>query len=125
MASSKPSEPFRTPSQGQALIGATNKFAWELYNELSKKKVGENLFLSPASISIALGMTYLGAKSNTEKQMADALHFSDVAPAHLHESLSDLQKAVNDTSGDYILNTANRLYGHKEFDFLKVSLILN
>src|SRR3990170_2960752 len=55
------------------LVGGNSAFAFNLYREL--KKTGGNLFYSPYSISLALAMTYAGARTETEKQMSDTLHF--------------------------------------------------
>lgn len=39
-----------------------NKFSFDLYKKLKDKSKEENLFYSPASISIAFAMTYAGAR---------------------------------------------------------------
>ena len=120
MATVTSTKVFRQPDEGVKIVRATNRFAWELYTDLSKTKAGKNVFLSPASISLALGMIHLGAKNATLTQMDKTLHFDDIAREHLHTSLSDLQKTLNDTAGNYVLKTANRLYGQKGYEFLSV-----
>lgn len=59
----------------EAVIEANNKFTVEVHKALKndQKFIGKNLFYSPSSLSIALAMTYLGAKGNTAGQMAKAL----------------------------------------------------
>jgi serpin B len=57
------------------LVGGNNGFAFDLYRALREKEDG-NLFYSPFSISIALAMTWAGARGETERQMADTLHFT-------------------------------------------------
>ena len=44
-----------------------------MYKSLAAEK--GNLVFSPYSISLALAMTYAGARGETERQMADTLHF--------------------------------------------------
>ena len=91
-------------------------FALELYQELAKKD--GNLFLSPYSISTALGMTYAGARGDTEKEMAKVLHFRE--QEKLHAAFAELIKAVNGDEKDrpYQLYTANMLWGQKGEGFL-------
>ena len=48
-----------------------NSFSFDLYHQLKLKK--GNLFFSPHSISIALAMTYEGAKGQTAKEMQTVL----------------------------------------------------
>ena len=50
-----------------------NKFAFELYGSL--KSQPDNIFFSPFSISQALAMTYEGARTETETEMAETLNF--------------------------------------------------
>ena len=55
------------------LVEGNSAFAFDLYQALSEED--GNLFYSPYSISLALAMTYAGARGETGQQMADTLHF--------------------------------------------------
>src|SRR5437764_9340647 len=72
----------------KAIANGNNRFAFDLYSRLRAEK--GNLFFSPNSISTALAMTYGGAKADTEKQMADVLHFK-LAQDQLHQAFSSLR----------------------------------
>ncbi|RQG91797.1 serpin family protein [Natrarchaeobius chitinivorans] len=50
----------------------------------------ENLFFSPYSISVALAMTYAGARGNTAEEMADALRY-ELAGDDLHAAFGALE----------------------------------
>jgi serpin B len=74
------------PNYG-TLIAGNNAFAFDLYHQLATGP--DNLFYSPLSISVALAMTYAGAKSTTESQMATALHYG-LPQAELHPAFDRL-----------------------------------
>src|SRR5512140_2159303 len=54
------------------LVQGNNAFALDLYQSL--RSGDGNLAFSPYSVSVALAMTYGGARGETEKQMAGTLH---------------------------------------------------
>src|SRR5258708_8446938 len=60
------------PTAKNPVADGNTQFALELYGKLSGQK--GNLFLSPFSISTALGMTSTGAKRKTLDQMNQTLH---------------------------------------------------
>jgi len=92
-------------------------FAFELYNKVKQHEGGDrNVFFSPLSISAALSMTYAGARGETEKQMAQTLHFS-LPQQRLHTAWSELMSDLNGAT-HYELAIANRLWGQKGFDFV-------
>ena len=104
--------PFAT-----ALSSADTKFAWQLFKQLSPMK--ENILFSPFSISIAMGMTYLGARTQTAKQVKDTMNYGDLDDAQVHEAHSQMQAAVLNQGSELIkIHVANRLYGHKNYNFL-------
>src|SRR4030042_202359 len=76
----------------EAVSGNTN-FAFDLYGKLKDRAPTDNLFFSPYSISTALAMTYAGARGNTEKQMAETLHFTLPGP-RLHSAFNTVQKQL-------------------------------
>ena len=120
---------FQNVEAGTNLSEANTKFTLELYMKRATID-NDNIFISPLSISIALAMTYLGARGNTKDQMKTVLHFNDVQEDCLHEAFSDLQSALvtnnvkNSTdnfknSTLYTLYMANRLFGQQNYTFLQ------
>jgi serpin B len=91
-----------SPSVGnadlEALVAGNTAFAFDLYHELSGAY--ENLFYSPYSISLALAMTYGGARGDTELEMARTMHY-DLAQAQLHAAFNALDQEL-ESRGDPI-----------------------
>jgi serpin B len=104
-------EDLKVVSQG------INKFSFDLYKKLKDKNKEENLFYSPASISIALAMTYAGARGNTEKQMANVLNFT-LPQDRLHPAYSKLIENLK-SNKDYELSIANALWLQKDYKYLQ------
>ena len=67
--SSKPrlTSPNVAPSDPADVANGNNAFALDLYRFLREEKKDGNLFYSPYSISLALAMTYAGARGQTEQ----------------------------------------------------------
>ena len=96
-------------------------FAFDLYGIAAAEE--GNLFFSPYSISIALAMTYVGAREETETQMADALEFT-LPQEQLHPAFNalDLELAARNSDDGVRLNVVNRLWGERTFTFLDTFL---
>ncbi len=56
------------------VAGASTAFGLDLLGRLCAAEPDQNVLISPASISSALGMVYPGARSTTAEQMAKVLH---------------------------------------------------
>ena len=110
-----------------ALVEGNSAFAFDLYQSLRTKD--GNLFYSPQSISMALAMTYAGARGETEQQMADTLHFT-LSQAQLHPAFNNLdielakrgQGAKGKDGKGFRLNTVNAIWGQKDYKFLPAYL---
>ncbi len=98
--------------QVATLTAGNNAFAFDLY--LAIRTSQGNLFYSPYSISLALAMTYAGARTNTERQMASTLHF--MPQAQLHPAFNALDWKLSSTI-DFKLNIATSLWGQQGFTF--------
>lgn len=77
-------------TQEQSLIGASNGFAFELLGEVARSDTASNVFLSPLSASMALGMTMNGARGETFSGMRSTLGFGTMAPAEINASYRSL-----------------------------------
>jgi len=105
------------------LVEGNSAFAFDLYQQLKDEE--GNLFYSPYSISLALAMTYGGARSETEAQMANALRFS-LPQSRLHPAFNALALEL-DSHGEgaqgkddegFRLNIINAIWGQQDYEFL-------
>ena len=55
------------------LVSSGNKFGLELFKEVVKEQGDKNVFISPLSVSMALGMAYNGADGTTRDAMQKTL----------------------------------------------------
>ncbi|XP_069770319.1 leukocyte elastase inhibitor-like isoform X2 [Narcine bancroftii] len=100
-----------------SLIAGNDAFASALFTKLNEENKTENMFMSPLSISVALGMLYLGAKGNTAVEIAKVLHFD--TETDVHANFRELMSHINKHDAPYLLRLANRLYGEETYNFLK------
>ena len=116
------------PSAGDVelvdLVSGNSAFAFDLYKALGE--TDGNLFYSPYSISLALAMTYAGARGETETQMADTLHYL-LSQDKLHPTFNALDLELASRAGEvqakddkgFRLNIANAVWGQDDYDFLE------
>jgi serpin B len=82
----------QVPAADSTTLASDNAaFAFAAYQQLIATNT--NLVFSPASISIALAMTYAGAATTTATEMASALHFT-LPPAQLHPAFNALDQTL-------------------------------
>ena len=88
-------------------------FALTLYRTLSAADKN-NVFISPYSISSALGMLLLGSKENTATELKQALQYGALTDTNIHEqNLEIMQKFLQLES--ITLETASKLFPEKSF----------
>ncbi|MCJ7585380.1 MAG: serpin family protein [Anaerolineales bacterium] len=117
-------DPDAAPAELYELVAGDNAFAFDLYQAV--RTSDGNLFYSPYSISLALAMTYAGARGETASQMADVLHYS-LPNDRLHSAFNTLdldlarrpeQAADVDKDQRFELNIVNSLWGQTGWPFL-------
>ncbi len=98
----------------KTLVDGNNAFALDMYQALRSED--GNLILSPYSISLALAMTFAGARGETESQMANVLHFSQ-PQVQLHPAFNALDLTLEKSPGNFekdqqpmTLNIANAVW---------------
>ncbi len=100
------------PSEATVVTGNT-EFAFGLYRRLAGQE--GNLALSPYSLSVALAMTYAGARGKTAKQLAYATHLAH-PPGQLHQRFSTLQADLKGVDS-VTLHIANALWPSDAYPF--------
>ena len=110
------------------LVTGNTAFALDLY-QWARATGDENFFYSPHSISVALAMTFSGAREQTALQIADVLHYT-LGENTLHHGFNaldlDLAARGEGLGGDdgeaFELTVANSVWGQRGFDFFETFL---
>ena len=114
--------PDYSDAELSALVDGNTAFAFDIYHQIA---VGtDNTFLSPYSMSLALAMTWAGARGDTETQLAEAMRFS-LSQERLHPTFDGLDLWLYDRvdSATYVsdtpfeLNIADSVWGQTDYPF--------
>ena len=98
-------------------VDGIREFALRLYRELSSED--GNLFFSPYSISMAMAMTYAGAREETAQQMRGALSLAG-GPGETSPMFRELDGSLSAIQGENAVawTVANSIWPHERFAFL-------
>ncbi len=115
-------QPQVTKDTLDTLVQGNNTFAFNLYHTINHSE--DNLLFSPYSISMALAMTYAGARGQTEQEMAEILHYL-LPQSELHAAFNSLDSALSNRGkgasgkdgGPFRLTIANATWGQKDYPF--------
>ncbi|XP_043300428.1 serpin B12 [Cervus canadensis] len=91
-----------------SLIAANTKFCFDLFQKISTDDCRKNIFFCPLSLSAALGMVRLGARSGSARQIDQVLHFNELSQNKGNEPDPCLKKAEQEVPAD------SNLEGQKE-----------
>ena len=103
-----------------------NDFAFELMKQTLANTDESNVFISPLSVSIALGMTWNGAVGNTKTEMEKTLNMSGMSVKEINEYYKLIQSTLPDLDPKTKLSIANSIWYRNNFtaksDFLKANI---
>lgn len=98
-----------TPLEKQ-LIETSNQFGLELFRQLASEEEGKNIFISPLSAAMALGMAYNGAAGSTEEAMRQTLRFGRMAADEINQSARSLIQLLTQLDPAVTMEIANSLW---------------
>lgn len=86
-----PDEPIvDLSSVEKQIIESDNKFGFKLFKEIVEEEKDKNVFISPLSVAMALGMTYNGASGETQKAMQQTLELNGLTLEEVNQSYEHL-----------------------------------
>ena len=109
--------PRALSSGEQAVIGASNAFGFGLLRELDKTRADSNIFMSPLSASMALGMTMNGAAGQTFEEMRASLAFGTTPAAEINASYRSLIDMLRVLDATVDFRIANSIWYRNGFPF--------
>jgi serine protease inhibitor len=103
-------DPSETSWYSKGLVESDNKFGIKLFKEIAKDEENENIFVSPLSVSMALGMTYNGADGETKEAMEKTLELSDLTMEEINESYKNLINLLTQLDPKVQFDIANSIW---------------
>ncbi|MEA3432829.1 MAG: serpin family protein [candidate division WOR-3 bacterium] len=99
------------------LVKSDNKFGFKLFKEIIKEEKDKNVFISPLSVSMALGMTYNGANGSTQEAMQKTLELSGLTIQEVNESYKSLIELLTGLDPKVQFQIANSIWYRQEYSF--------
>jgi serpin B len=109
----------------QKLVESSNLFGFSLMKEVVARSDGGNVFISPLSVSFALGMTYNGARGTTEEGMRVALQYGDLTAEEINQSYRDLIDILTALDPKVTMEIANSIWIREGFEALQAFIDVN
>jgi len=107
------------------LVEADGRFGLKLFREIVREEQDKNVFISPLSVSMALGMTYNGAAGTTEEAMKNTLEYGDLSPDEINVSFQSLIALLCQLDPKVRFQIANSIWSRLGFpvkqDFIDVN----
>jgi serpin B len=108
----------RPLSEGeQQAIAASNRFAFDLFRSVNARFADTNVFISPLSASVALGMTLNGADGETFEGMRQALRIEESDRSRINDAYRDLIALLLDLDSSVDMRIANAIWYRNTFPF--------
>jgi serpin B len=99
------------------LANTQNRFAFKLFAELTRPNIEANVFISPASVALALSMAYNGARGETQRAIANTLAVGDLSQDELNRANLALIEALRALDPQVTLAIANSLWAAQAVEF--------
>jgi len=119
-------EPIRELSAIEKKVtAADNNFGLKLFRQIISSATNKNIFISPLSVSMALGMAYNGADGETRTEMHNMLEFGDLTAEEINKSYRSLINLLSSADPDVTFEIANSIWYRTGFSILSEFLQLN
>lgn len=99
------------------VLGASNAFSFDLWRTLNAAQRDSNVFVSPLSVSFALGMTMNGAATQTYDEMRSALKYGNASLASIDSGYKSLIGMLTTLDPTTTMQIANAIFYRSGFPF--------
>ncbi len=98
------------------LVEADNLFSFSLFKRIAESESDKNIFISPLSVSMALGMTLNGARGTTGSEITSALGFAGLTQEEINQSYHSLIGLLTNLDPKVKFNIANSIWTREGFE---------
>ncbi len=103
-------------SAEQQMVDSDNRFGFNLFRAVSRDEGANNIFISPLSVSLALGMTLNGADGETYEAMRQTLERSGLSETEINASYRSLIDLLRGLDPKVVFEIANSIWYRQGFE---------
>ena len=111
----KPAEPIALTQKQLEKAAGDNTFAFKLFREVATSDDKENAFISPLSVTMALGMLYNGTSEGAGKEMAGALGMAGFTDGEINAYYQTMQRALLAADPLTAMSIANSIWSERTY----------
>ena len=105
-----------TPAE-EGLVESSNNFGLKLFREIVDQEGDKNVFISPLSVAMALGMTLNGAAGETSEAMKQALELAGLTEDEINKSYRSLIELLMGLDAKVDFRLANSVWYRQDISF--------
>ncbi|NIR48108.1 hypothetical protein GWO43_06620, partial [candidate division KSB1 bacterium] len=98
------------------VVESGGKFGLKLFREVVQEDPDKNVFISPLSVSMALGMTLNGADGETRDAMERTLELNGMTTDKINESYKSLIELLTKLDPNVVFQIANSIWYRQGLD---------
>ena len=117
--------PRALTSTEKSLIEADKNFGLKLFQAINESDSSDNIFVSPLSVSLALGMTLNGASGQTYEDMKNTLELNGLSEKEINEAYKSLIDLLLNLDEDVIFEIANSIWPKEGYPVLPTFMEVN
>jgi serine protease inhibitor len=117
--------PRALTSTEKSLIEADKNFGLKLFQSINESTTSDNIFISPLSVSFALGMTLNGANGQTYEDMKSTLELNGLTEQEINEAYKSLIDLLLNLDEEVIMEIANSIWPREGYPILPSFMEIN
>ena len=108
-----PAKPIELTLQQIEKANADNRFSFQVFKEVSV--IDDNMFFSPLSLNIALGMLYNGTAGDARTEMAEVMGMADFTDTEINTYFQKMSQALLKVDPKTQISIANSIWYRNNF----------
>jgi len=117
--------PRTLSEQELSLIASDNIFGLNLFRAIAAAEGDTNIFISPLSVAMALGMTLNGAAGETYTAMKETLELTGLTEEEINQAYRSLMDLLTDLDPKVVFEIANSIWYREGFGISPTFVDLN
>ena len=121
----EPAKPIALTTKQSEKVAGDNTFSFNLFRQVATSDEKNNAFISPLSVTMALGMLYNGTSPDARAEMSEALGMNNFTDTEINEYYQTMSQALLKVDPLTALSIANSIWSEKTYPVKQTFIDIN